>query len=82
METVHEPQADAPPEAAHVGEDTLSVLDVVVQSLGFIGPVFPAAFLLPSVAGLGFTGKVAGVASPLALIVDTERSRRDRARRG
>ena len=71
METVHEPQADAPPEAAHFGKGKLSVLDVVAQSLGFIGPVFSAAFLLPSVAGLGFTGKGAGVASPVALIIAT-----------
>ena len=71
METVHEPQADAPADAVSLGGAKLSVLDVVAQSLGFIGPVFSAAFLLPSIAGLGFTGKGAGVASPLAIIVAT-----------
>jgi amino acid transporter len=49
----------------------LSLLDVVAQSIGFIGPVFSAAFLLPAVAGLGFTGKGAGVSSPLVLIIAT-----------
>lgn len=54
-----------------LGHARLSLFDVVAQSIGFIGPVFSVAFLLPSVAGLGFTGKGAGVGSPLALIVAT-----------
>ncbi len=54
-----------------LGHARLSLLDVVAQSVGFIGPVFSAAFLLPAVAGLGFTGKGAGVVSPLVLIVAT-----------
>jgi amino acid transporter len=65
----------APSLGAATGQDLgrakLTLVDVVAQSVGFIGPVFSAAFLLPSVAGLGFTGKGAGVASPLALIVAT-----------
>lgn len=65
----------APPagdvEVVVLGRAKLSLLDVVAQSVGFIGPVFSAAFLLPSVAGLGATGKGAGVASPLALIIAT-----------
>ena len=72
METVHEPRVDATPEAAvALGHGKLTVLDVVAQSLGFIGPVFSAAFLLPSIAGLGATGKGAGVASPIALLIAT-----------
>ena len=47
------------------------MLDVVAQSIGFIGPVFSAAFLLPSMAGLGVTGKGAGVVSPLVLMIAT-----------
>ncbi len=58
-------------EVSELGKGKLSVLDVVAQSLGFIGPVFSAAFLLPSIAGLGFTGKGAGVASPFAIIIAT-----------
>lgn len=58
-------------EVVVLGRGKLSLLDVVAQSVGFIGPVFSAAFLLPSVAGLGATGKGAGVASPIALIIAT-----------
>lgn len=54
-----------------LGHARLSLVDVVAQSVGFIGPVFSAAFLLPAVAGLGFTGKGAGVVSPLVLIIAT-----------
>src|SRR3954469_4541378 len=72
METVHEPRVAATPAAAGaLGHGKLTVLDVVAQSLGFIGPVFSAAFLLPSIAGLGATGKGAGVASPIALLIAT-----------
>jgi amino acid transporter len=59
------------PAATALGRGKLSLLDVVAQSIGFIGPVFSAAFLLPSIAGLGATGKGAGVASPVALIIAT-----------
>ena len=54
-----------------LGKAHLTLTDVIAQSIGFIGPVFSAAFLLPSIAGLGFSGKGAGVYSPLALIVAT-----------
>ncbi len=54
-----------------LGHARLSLLDVVAQSIGFIGPVFSAAFLLPSVTGLGFSGKGAGVSSPLVMILAT-----------
>lgn len=50
---------------------SLSLLGVIAQSIGFLGPVFSAAFLLPSVAGLGFSGKGAGIASPISLIIAT-----------
>jgi amino acid transporter len=49
----------------------LSLLGVIAQSLGFIGPVFGAAFLLPSVAGLNNSENGAGVVAPLALLVAT-----------
>ena len=48
----------------------LSVLDVVAQSIGFLGPVFSMAFLVPLVVGLiSVTGQGAGTAAPLALLV-------------
>src|SRR5205823_1291955 len=44
--------------------------DVIAQSVGFMGPVFSAAFLIPLIAGIiSATGKGAGVASPFAVIV-------------
>jgi amino acid transporter len=54
-------------EAAELGEKRLSLPDVVAQSMGFVGPVFSAAFLIPLIVGAGPAGKGAGLATPLAL---------------
>ena len=44
----------------------LSLVDVVAQSVGYMGPVFSIAFLVPLIVGLiSVTGKGAGVAAPL-----------------
>lgn len=54
----------------HLGERRLSLPDVVAQSVGFLGPVFSAAFLIPLVAGIiSATGKGGGVASPISVII-------------
>ena len=45
------------------GKRRLGLPSVIAQSIGFVGPVFSATFLLPSVAGLNASGKGAGVAS-------------------
>ena len=54
-----------------LGEKHLSVVDVIAQSVGFMGPVFSAALLIPLIVGAGAAGKGAGVASPLAIILAT-----------
>lgn len=52
-----------------LGGKKLSLIDVVAQSVGFMGPVFSAAFLIPLIAGLGAAGKGAGIATPFAVLV-------------
>ena len=48
----------------------LKLIDAVAQSVGFIGPVFSIAFLVPLVMGLtSATGHGAGVAAPLAVLI-------------
>jgi amino acid transporter len=52
-----------------LGVRRLKLYDVVAQSVGLIGPVFSAAFLIPLIAGFGASGKGAGIATPFAVIV-------------
>jgi amino acid transporter len=52
-----------------LGSRRLKLYDVVAQSVGLIGPVFSAAFLIPLIAGFGASGKGAGLATPFAVIV-------------
>jgi amino acid transporter len=53
-----------------LGSRRLSLPDVVAQSVGFLGPVFSAAFLIPLVAGIiSASGKGGGVASPISVII-------------
>jgi amino acid transporter len=52
-----------------LGEKRLTLVDVIAQSVGFIGPVFSAAFLIPLIAGYNASGKGAGVATPFAVIL-------------
>jgi amino acid transporter len=48
----------------------LTLVDVVAQSVGFMGPVFSIAFLVPLVVGLiSATGKGAGGAAPFAVVI-------------
>lgn len=49
-----------------LGKGNLTLLDVISQSIGFIGPVFSAAFFIPTIVGLA--GKGAGLASPVSII--------------
>src|SRR5262249_2087460 len=58
--------------AAHErpGAKVLSLPDVIAQSLGFIGPVFSSAFVIPLVVGvISASGKGGGVASPVSVIL-------------
>jgi amino acid transporter len=41
----------------------------VAQSVGFMGPVFSIAFLVPLLVGLNASGKGAGAAAPLAVLL-------------
>lgn len=48
----------------------LRLVDVVAQSVGFMGPVFSIAFLVPLVVGLiSATGNGAGGAAPFAVVI-------------
>jgi amino acid transporter len=59
----------AEPEFETLGRGQLTLLDVIAQSIGFIGPVFASAFFISTIAGASFTGKGAGIAVPLSIIL-------------
>jgi amino acid transporter len=42
---------------------------VIAQSVGFMGPVFSAAFLIPLIVGANFAGRGAGIAAPVSVIL-------------
>ena len=52
-----------------LGEAKLSLVDVIAQSVGFMGPVFSAAFLIPLIVGANVAAKGAGVAAPLSVLI-------------
>ena len=53
-----------------LGAKLLSLPDVIAQSIGFIGPVFSSAFVIPLVVGvISASGKGGGVAAPLSVIL-------------
>jgi amino acid transporter len=52
-----------------LGKGNLTFLDVIAQSIGFIGPVFAAAFFIPTIVGASLNGKGAGIASPVSIII-------------
>ncbi len=56
-------------EYERLGEKKLTLVDCISQSVGFMGPVFSAAFLIPLIAGVSAAGKGAGVATPLAVLI-------------
>ena len=48
----------------------LTLVDAVAQSVGFMGPVFSMAFLVPLIVGIiSATGKGAGAAAPLSVLI-------------
>ena len=57
------------PENASLGRAKVSMTGVLAQSVGFMGPVFSVATLLPLIVGLSATGRGAGVATPVAIII-------------
>ena len=52
-----------------LGAKKLTLVDVVAQSVGFMGPVFSAAFLIPAIVGANAATKGAGVAAPLSVVI-------------
>src|SRR3954454_9560909 len=52
-----------------LGHKKISLAGVLAQSLGFMGPVFSVATLLPLIVGLSATGRGAGVATPMAIVI-------------
>jgi amino acid transporter len=53
-----------------LGARRLALPDVIAQSVGFIGPVFAAAFLIPLVAGVTSpSGRGGGGAAPLSVLI-------------
>jgi amino acid transporter len=59
----------APTEGLGAGRK-LRLVDAVAQSVGFMGPVFSIAFLVPQVVGItSATGNGAGIAAPLAVLI-------------
>jgi amino acid transporter len=53
-----------------LGARRLALPDVIAQSVGFMGPVFAAAFLIPLVAGvISPSGRGAGGAAPLSVLI-------------
>ncbi|MEO5665508.1 MAG: APC family permease [Nocardioides sp.] len=54
---------------ASLGRAHVTLAGVLAQSLGFMGPVFSVAALLPLIVGLSATGRGAGVATPVAILI-------------
>jgi len=53
-----------------LGARRLALPDAIAQSVGFMGPVFAAAFLIPLVAGvISPSGRGAGAATPLSVLI-------------
>ncbi len=52
-----------------LGEAKLSLVDVVAQSVGFMGPVFSAAFIIPLIIGVNAAARGAGTSAPLAVLL-------------
>lgn len=52
-----------------LGEAKLSLVDVVAQSVGFMGPVFSAAFIIPLIIGVNFAARGAGTSAALAVLL-------------
>jgi len=62
--------ATSEPAYERLGAKVLSLPDVIAQSVGFMGPVFSSAFVIPLVVGvISASGKGGGVASPLSVLI-------------
>ena len=58
------------PTYERLGGKRLGLPDVIAQSVGFMGPVFSAAFVIPLVVGvISASGKGGGTATPLSVLI-------------
>jgi amino acid transporter len=65
-----EAMASSKPTYERLGDKLLSLPDVIAQSVGFMGPVFSSAFVIPLVVGVvSASGKGGGIASPLSVLI-------------
>jgi amino acid transporter len=61
---------ESAPAYERLGAKVLTLPDVIAQSVGFMGPVFSSAFVIPLVVGVvSASGKGGGVASPLSVLI-------------
>jgi amino acid transporter len=56
-------------EYERLGGKKLSLIDVLAQSVGFMGPVFSAAVIIPLIIGFNVAGRGAGTSAPLAVLL-------------
>jgi amino acid transporter len=56
-------------EYERLGEKRLTLVDVLAQSVGFVGPVFVAAFIIPLMFGFNAAGRGAGTSAGLAVLL-------------
>ncbi len=62
--------ASSEPAYERLGAKILSLPDVIAQSVGFMGPVFSSAFVIPLVVGvISASGKGGGIASPISVLI-------------
>ena len=62
--------AKSEPGYERLGAKVLALPDVIAQSVGFMGPVFSSAFVIPLVIGvISASGKGGGVASPISVLI-------------
>jgi len=68
---VADQQADQQKEVGYerLGGKKLGLVDVIAQSVGFMGPVFSAAFIIPLIIGVNFAARGAGTSAPLAVLL-------------
>src|SRR6266581_4591031 len=52
-----------------LGGKKLTLIDVLAQSVGFMGPVFSTAFIIPLIIGVNAAARGAGTSAPLAVII-------------
>ncbi len=52
-----------------LGGKKLGLIDVIAQSVGFMGPVFSAAFIIPLIVGVNAAARGAGTSAPLAVLI-------------